>query len=116
VAHSRYPGCFCSVNVRRHLAESFSSALSAPWSFKTLILHRGARYQEGVEKELRYLSFMGGNSRRSRLYDKQRQQLELRASFIRSVQAHPDHTYLDPVLRYHLGLDPATPEKNGKDR
>jgi hypothetical protein len=62
-----------------------------------------------MSKELRYLSFQGGNTKKNRLYDKQRQQLDTRANFIRNVQANPQ-TYIDPVLRYHLGLDPPKPK------
>jgi len=68
-----------------------------------------------MEKELRYLSFQGGDTKKDRLYDKQRQQLELREIFIRHIQSNTDDDiYIDPVLRHHLGLDPATPGKKDK--
>lgn len=66
-----------------------------------------------MSQELRYLSFQGGNTKKDRLYDKQRQQLDVRANFVRNVQANPQ-TYIDPVLRHHLGLGPVSPEKKIK--
>lgn len=61
-----------------------------------------------MEKELRYLPFQGGDSIKNGFLGKQRAELEVRANYIRRVQQNPD-TYIDPVLRFHLGLDPGKP-------
>lgn len=61
-----------------------------------------------MNKDLHYLPFQSSQSPNTRLYGPQRRELETRANFIRRVQQNPD-TYIDPVLRFHLGLDPVKP-------
>lgn len=62
-----------------------------------------------MEKQLKYLAFQGG----SRPGNDPLSQLETRANYIRRVQQNPN-TYIDPVLRFHLGLDPIKPKDPSK--
>ena len=63
-----------------------------------------------MKKELKYLSFQGGSRPHSGPLGQQLSDLQIRANFIRNVQQNPN-TYIDPVLRFHLGLDPVKPKK-----
>ncbi|MEO5924824.1 MAG: hypothetical protein ABIR70_13460 [Bryobacteraceae bacterium] len=61
-----------------------------------------------MEKQLKYLAFQGGSRPTSGPYGQQLADLAIRANFIRNIQQNPG-TYIDPVLRFHLGLDPIKP-------
>jgi hypothetical protein len=60
-----------------------------------------------MEKQLRYLAFQGGSRHPSDPYSQALADLQIRANYIRRIQQTGE--YIDPVLRFHLGLDPVKP-------
>ncbi len=64
-----------------------------------------------MEKPLKYLAFQGGSTLGKDPLSQSLADLQIRANFIRNVQQNPG-TYIDPVLRFHLGLDPVKPKKS----
>lgn len=65
-----------------------------------------------MEKQLRYLAFQGGSRPGIDSFSQSLADLQTRANYIRHIQETGE--YVDPVLRFHLGLDPvkrAEPKK-----
>jgi hypothetical protein len=60
-----------------------------------------------MEKQLKYLAFQGGSRPASDSFSQGLADLQIRANYIRRVQQTGE--YIDPVLRFHLGLDPVKP-------
>jgi len=60
-----------------------------------------------MNKPLNYLAFQGGSRPITDTYGQALADLQLRANYIRNIQQ--TGTYIDPVLRFHLGLDPVKP-------